>query len=150
MTGINQNVVIDVTLGDPKADEKVTSVYFPSLQGAGLMGPTGHTGPRGPQGNRGPTGPTGLIGPQGFTGPSGKRGDVYASEFAISGGTVVPYVDSSLTWDVGKDLAYTPGQQAIVVAASVSGGVLTYDPNNKFYALILSYDLNTGIINMQV
>jgi YVTN family beta-propeller protein len=148
MTGINQNIVVDVTLGDPNADPKVTQVYFPSLQGAGLMGPTGHTGLRGPQGNRGPTGPIGLTGPYGLTGPEGFRGDVYGSEFAVSGGMQVPYLQATINLTIDQNLAYTPGQQAVVIAASTSGGGLTYDPNNKFFATVISYDSTTGEISL--
>ena len=96
MTGINQNIVIDVTLGDPNADPKVTEVYFPTIQGPGLVGPTGPTGPRGSQGARGPTGPTG-IGITGPTGPSGPPGDTYISEFIIAGGMQVPPISSIKT-----------------------------------------------------
>ena len=146
MSGINQNVVVDVTLGNPSADPKVTEVFFPTLQGVGLVGPTGPTGPRGPQGHRGPTGPTGFTGPNGPAGPSGERGDTYLSEFHIAGGAYIPNLNTQNTWTVGADLAFTPGQQAVVTAANISGGILSYDNNNKFYANILSYDSSTGEI----
>ncbi len=146
MSEINQNVVIDVTLGNPSADPSVTEVYFPSLQGEGLVGPTGPTGPRGPQGYRGPTGPTGLNGPEGPTGPQGKEGDVYFAEFYISGGIPVPTISQLQGYTIDTNLAFTPGQQATVVAASLSGGVLSYDHDNKYYANVQSYDPSTGYI----
>jgi len=149
MTGINQNLVIDVTLGDPNADPKVTEVYFPTIQGPGLVGPTGPTGPRGSQGARGPTGPTG-IGITGPTGPSGLPGDTYISEFIIAGGMQVPPISSIKTLSLDANLAFTPGQQMLGIAASISGGSLTYDENNKFVAEIQSYDVVGGTAIVKV
>ena len=45
-----------------------------TVQGSGILGPTGPTGATGPTGPNGPTGPAGATGPVGSTGPTGATG----------------------------------------------------------------------------
>ena len=45
-----------------------------TVQGSGILGPTGPTGATGPTGPNGPTGPAGATGPAGSTGPTGATG----------------------------------------------------------------------------
>ena len=144
MTGIGEKIVVDVTLGDPKADPSVTQVFFPTLQGPGIMGPTGPTGPRGTQGARGPTGFTGPEGPVGPTGATGVHGDKYISEFIKAGGMQVPLQNLTIPINVGPNLAYTKGQAARITAASATSGGLSYNNDNHWTAIVKSYDTTTG------